>query len=351
MDIPQLRDLSFRARKILYAVVTEYVATGEPVGSRKLARRYGLNLSPASIRNVLADLEDWGLLYQPHTSAGRVPTDVGFRLFVDALVHMREVSAEDRHAILNKLSELNDSPHLARGTGRLLSTLTGAATLISGPRTGDEKLTQLRFMPLDKERVLVVVVTRGGHVQNRVIRPTEAFDPSELEMLHNYLAEVGVAGRSLSELRSALAGETDGQRGTYDRLRARAKALVDNALEAEPETRQVVVEGTEVLFDRPEFDSSEKIRAFLRAFEAKERLLELVDSTIAARGVQVLIGVEAQIDGINDVSVIGASYGDGGGSVAVIGPTRMDYGKVVPLVEFTARAMGKRYDTDQDDQK
>ncbi len=180
--------LSYRARKILFAVVSEYIATGEPVGSRRLSKRYGLNLSPATIRNELSDLEDAGCLAQPHTSAGRVPTESGFRVFIDALAQMREVSEVDRAAILARMGALRPGvDDVVREAGRLLASLTGAAALLTRPRTELEPLSQLRFMMLAETSVLAVIVTRSGAIQNRVVALSEPLDPSELERLHNYL--------------------------------------------------------------------------------------------------------------------------------------------------------------------
>ena len=344
--------LSFRARRILYSVVTEYVATGEPVGSRKLARRYGLNLSPASIRNVLADLEDAGYLAQPHTSAGRIPTDAGFRLFVDALVQMREVTADERAAVLHRLKSLGPGQDVMRETGRLLSALTGTAAVVVPPRVDAEPLSQLRFMHLKDGEVLAVMVTRSGKVENRVVRLTDAIDSRELEHIQNYLAE-RVADKTLAAIREGLAHEVAGDRDDYDELRQRSRAMVDAALTQDSGRPEVVIEGQGRLFDRPEFQSAETIRAFLRTFEEKAQLLDLLDRTLAVGGVQILIGAEAELDDVRDVSVISASYGRGaaGGSVGIIGPSRMDYAKVVPLVEFTARTIGRILEgsSDEDD--
>jgi heat-inducible transcriptional repressor len=344
-------ELSFRARKILYAVITEYIATGEPVGSRRLSRRYGLNLSPASIRNVLADLEDAGLLVAPHTSAGRVPTDAGFRIFVDALVQMREVSSEDKAAIVARMGELKGNPsEVMRETGRLLSAMTGAASVVVPPKAAEEPLAQLRFMSLRQRELLAVVVTRSGAVQNRVVRLERDLSNDELERIHNYLAGI-VEGRNLREIRDVLASELLVDRNRYASLHEGATELVQQTLDSNDEP-EVLIEGQGRLFDRPEFSSAEKIRAFLRTFEDRELVLDVLERTLESGGVHVLIGIEAGLADVSDVSVIGASYrhGQTGGSVGIIGPARIDYGKVVPLVEFTARTMGLALeDRDEDD--
>lgn len=335
-------ELSFRARRILYAVVAEYVATGEPVGSRRLAKRYGLNLSPASIRNVLADLEDAGFLSQPHTSAGRIPTERGFRTFVDALVQMRDVTSEDRAAILHRLEAVRPGQgDVLREVGRLLSALTGVAAIVAEPRPEEERLSQLRFLPLRPGEMLAVMVTRSGVVQNRVVPVVGEVDPSEIERLHNYLQPL-VENRTLMEVREALARDVASDRDEYTSLRRRVWGIVDAAVAGAGARGGVWIEGQHQLFGRPEFASGDKIRSFLTAFEDRETLLELLDRTLVAGGVQVLIGSEARLGDVDDISLISASFrrdGSDTGSIGVIGPARMDYAKVVPLVSFTAKVV------------
>lgn len=346
----QSAPLTPRSRRILYAVLAEYISTGEPVGSRKLARRYGISLSPASIRNVLADLEEAGYLAQPHTSAGRVPTDMGFRFFVDALVQMREVSGQDREAIFARLRSLDPSrDEVIREAGRLLATLTGAAAVVTAPRFDEERLTQVRFLPLRPGQMLAVLVTRGGSVQNRVFPVPEPPEPAELERLNNYLNEL-VVGRTLREMREVLAQQMEHERDDYHLLRRQAAALLHSAERVRDEHPEMVIEGQGVLFDRPEFTDVDKLRGYLRAFEDRERLLVLLDRTLVAGGVQVLIGAEAELEDLSDVSVVAAQYGQEGsaaGSLGIIGPTRMDYAKVVPLVGFTARTLTQLFGDDE----
>ncbi|MBX3269919.1 MAG: heat-inducible transcription repressor HrcA [Sandaracinaceae bacterium] len=345
-------ELSFRARKILYAVVSDYITTGEPVGSRRIAKRYGINLSPATIRNVLADLTDAGVLAQPHTSAGRVPTERGFRLFVDALMQMREVTSEDRAAVLERMRELRPGiDDLVREVGAVLASMTGVAAVVTRPRADTAPLSQIRFMDLRPGELLAVVIGERGTIQNRVITTDAPIGASELERLNNYLA-AKVPGRTLAEVRRLLATEVDTER----ELRDRAATMIASATE-DGAPADIVIEGRTHLFDRPEFSDSDTIRRFLRAFDEKERLIGLLDQTLAAGGVQVLIGSETTIEDVPDMSVISAGYklrGVTAGTVGVIGPTRMDYGKLVPLVGFTAQVIsavldGSPPDRDEDD--
>jgi heat-inducible transcriptional repressor len=349
---PRSPELSYRARRILYAVVSEYIATGEPVGSRKLSKRYGINLSAATIRNELADLEETGCLISPHHSAGRVPTETGFRVFIDALIQMREVSTEDRSAIVERMRLLRPGvDDVLREAGRLLSSLTGAAALVTRPRTDADHVAQIRFMPLEPRSILAVVVTRSGGIQNRIVQMSEPITGEELEHIHNLLAPLCVE-RTLDEVRTELAKAMATERDEYDRQRRRAKEILDGARSSEPRDASMIIEGQGVLFDRPEFSDAEKIRGFLRAFEEREKLLDLLDRTLSAGGVQVLVGSEANISEVPDVGVISAHYSANGvraGSLGIIGPTRMDYAKLMPLVSFAADVMSGVLDRDADD--
>jgi len=341
-------DLSFRKRRILYAALTEYIATGEPVGSRRLAKRYGINLSPATIRNVLADLEDAGYLQQPHTSAGRVPTDAGFRVFIHALVQMREVPETDKAAILARLHELKPGEDdVMREAGKLLASMTDAAAVVTAPRPDQERLDQLRFMPLRPGQLLAVMVTRRGAVQNRVV-PHPGVERAELERLNNLLAEL-VPGATLLELRDRLKREMESERGRYDTLRRSASEMVAAISETTTAT-EIVIEGQGKLFERPEFVDVGKIRTYMRAFEERERILDLIEQTVGSAGVRVLVGTEASLGDVTDVSLIASHYGEGSsrGGLGVIGPARMDYAKIVPLVDFTARAIGDLYSAADD---
>jgi heat-inducible transcriptional repressor len=335
-----MAELAFRSRRILYAAVTEYIATGEPVGSRKLAKRYGLDVSPATIRNELSDLEEAGFLSQPHTSAGRVPTDKGFRAFVDALVRVREVQPADRSMLLTRLSTLTPGiDDLPREAGRLLSRLTGSASVVHASRPSEQYVAQLKWLRLGPGKLLAVVVTRSGAVENRVVAVEREPDGAELERLHNYLESL-LGQRTLGDLRDAVAKAAETQR---TELSQRAWHVVEATMSADKQSaREVLIEGQQLLLGQPDFASVDKMRGVLGALAEHERLLELLERTMAAGGVQVLIGAEAQLPETQDLSVITASYGfagRGSGTLGVIAPTRTDYQKVVPLVSFAANLL------------
>lgn len=330
--------LDERHRRILFAVVTEHIASGKAVSSRCIAKRYAINLSPATIRNVLSDLEEAELLHQPHTSAGRVPTDAGFRRFVDAMATAGEISDAHRTALLRRLQDLEPGADAVRETGQLLSRLTGTATIIAQPTVAEATLDQLRFMRLSGGRTLAVLVTRSGVVENRVVVTEVAVDDHSLERVNNYLDGL-VGGQTLAAVRDQLAVRLASEEVQYQTLRKQAQQMVEATVDGQMERARVVIEGQGALFDRPEFGDAEKIRRYLNAFEEKQKLLELLEQTLLTDGVQVFIGSEAALDDVDDISVISSPYRRDGarvGSFGIVGPTRMDYRKYVPLVGFAA---------------
>lgn len=332
-----MSELSFRSRRILYAAVTEYIATGEPVGSRKLGRRYGFDVSPATIRNELSDLEDQGYLMQPHTSAGRVPTDQGFRAFVDALVRVRDVRPQDKAALLQRLSQLRPGiDDLPREAGRLLSILTGAAALVHTPKAGNQVVAQLHWMRLAEGQLLAVLITQAGTVENRVVHVERDLDSGELERLHNYLGSL-LGGRTLADLRDVVAAAARSQRSHVAECAHSVMQATFDAPSHRP--HDVVIEGQKRLLGGPDFADVDKMRSVLSVLEEREQLLELLDRTLAAGGVQVLIGGETRLAEARDLSFISATYGPPGkgtGTLGLIAPTRIDYQTVVPLVGFAA---------------
>jgi heat-inducible transcriptional repressor len=334
-------DLSARARQILYHCVTEYVASGEPVGSRTLAKRSGLELSPASIRNVLADLEELGYLRQPHTSAGRVPTARAFRVFIDALMHMRTLTTDEASQIRGMFSSIEPGQNVLRETGKLLSELTGTAAVVLAPRAESLVLKQLRFLRTGPDEVLAVIVMKSSAVHNRFL--PFAVTEAELTKIHNLLDDV-VEGRTLGDLRELFSKRLQNERVQHDELRRTAFALGGAAVEeAVGHETSLFIEGQERLLEKPEFDDAVDVRRLVTALDAKEKLIRLLDLTMQVKGGHVVVGEEETGDlGGGELAIVGASYtahGQATGAVAVIGPTRMDYPRVLPLVAATASAM------------
>ncbi|HVY45138.1 MAG TPA: heat-inducible transcriptional repressor HrcA [Minicystis sp.] len=336
-----MAELQNRARKILFAVVTEFIATGLPVGSRTLAKKYGLDLSAASIRNVLADLEESGYLAQPHTSAGRVPTDRALRVFIDTLMEVRAVSPEQQAELGARFAEIYaiaEDP--LREAGRYLSELSGAAAVLAAPRTELRTLSQLRFIPTRPNQLLAVLVFSDGAVENRFIQTEGAVAEPELARIHNLLADV-IEGRTLGEVRDLFARRLADERLAVDALRHRAFELASRAMDLSRRS-EVVIEGQARLIDLPEYADAARLRKLVRALEEREDLVGLLDKTLAAGAVTVFVGSEAGELGGGELSLVVAPYTDHGrvaGAIGVLGPTRMDYAKVMPLVDATAAAM------------
>ena len=334
--------LSKRARSVLYAVVTEFIATAEPVGSRTLTRKYGFSLSPATIRNELADLEDAGYLAQPHTSAGRIPTEAAFRLFVDALMQVRQISETDAARIKQYFRELNADSDILRETGKLLSDLSGAPAVLVRARTESRTLLTLRFIPTRPFELLSVIVFSDGTVENRFIHVEKSVSEHELERVHNMLGEF-VKGQTLGAIREYFASGVHEHENEVASLRELGLSLVRAATDNATRGVDVVIQGQSRLLESPEFGSVERVRELLYALEDRARLLTLLDRTLASTHVNVFLGEETEQMVGFPVSLVAAPYqeegGEPGGAVGVIGPTRMDYPFVVPLVGATANAM------------
>ncbi len=336
------RELSPRARRILFAVVTEYIETGLPVGSRTLARRHGIDLSAASIRNVLSDLDEAGYLLQPHTSAGRVPTDRAIRLFIDKLVEMRAVPPDDRAKLDARVAAIYATSEFPlRESGRLLSEMSGAAAVVGGRRKSAKTLAQLRFIPTRKDQLLAVLVFQDGTVENRFLAVEGQISESELIRVHNLLTDV-IEGRTLADVRDLFMRRLADDRTALDDLRRRAFELGQLAVANDGPVGEVVIEGQARLIDMPEYADHQKLKKLVFALEEREEILDLLDRTLSAGAVMVFVGAETGELGDGQLSLVVAPYRENGepaGAVGVLGPTRMDYAKVLPLVDATASAM------------
>jgi heat-inducible transcriptional repressor len=337
-----MSELSARARQVLYHCVTEYVASGEPVGSRTLSKKAGLELSPASIRNVLADLEEMGYLRQPHTSAGRVPTDRAFRLFIDALMHVKELTTDDEDSIRERFQSLEPGQNVMRETGKLLAELTGTAAVVVAPRAQTLVLKQLRFIRTSAEEVLAVLVLQNGTVQNRFLHA--AITENELTRIHNLLDDV-VEGRTLGDLKDLFSRRLQSERVQADDVRKRAFELGSAAVEeAAGGQTDLVIEGQDKLLEKPEFHDAGHVRQLVTALDAREKLVTLLDLAMQGKGGHAVVGEETGDLGGGQLAIVGARYtanGQAAGAVGVIGPTRMDYPRVLPIVTATAEAMSE----------
>jgi heat-inducible transcriptional repressor len=328
---------------VLYAAVSEFIATGEPVGSRTLAKKYGFNLSAATIRNVLSDLEEYGYLMQPHTSAGRVPTEAAFRLFIDDLMKTQQLSLEAAAKIASWLDDVPLSKDVLRSTGKLLSELTGVPAIVARAQNPDRIVLKIRFVPTRPQEILSVVVFVDGSVENRFIHVEQPIAERELDRLHELLEQV-VVGRSLSEIREHFARACEDERHDIERLNQNEHRLVEQALATRTVMTEIIVEGQSKLLERPELARDVELKQLLYALDDHERLVGLLDRTLSANDVQVYLGGEIIERVDSQMSLIAAPFravdGEAVGAVGVLGPRRMDYPVVVPLVSATADAVG-----------
>lgn len=345
---PNLMELDERARDIFRRVVESYLETGEPVGSRTLSKG-GVHLSPASIRNTLQDLAQLGLLDSPHVSAGRLPTHAGLRLFVDGLLEVGDLTEEERRGI--------DARLFARGRGieevmdeasSLLSGLAGGAGLVVTP-VRDAGVKHVEFVGLGADQALAVMVFDDGSVENRLMRRPAGLTPSALQEASNFL-NARMAGRTLSEARGEMRAELDRARRELDVAAAR---LIEDGMAAwsggEGSERSLIVRGRARLLDgRSAVDDLERVRRLFDDLEQKEQLIGLLDNVREAEGVRIFIGAETRLFSLSGSAVIAAPYMSGRqkvlGAIGVIGPTRLNYARVIPLVDYTARVLGRLLD-------
>ncbi|HEY4058820.1 MAG TPA: heat-inducible transcriptional repressor HrcA [Kofleriaceae bacterium] len=332
-------ELSRRAQKILQAVVQEYLHGGDAVGSRTITRRHELGLSPATVRNVMADLEDLGLLEQRHTSAGRVPTASGLRFFIDSLLKVRSLSAREQQEIRERVAAPTPD-EVVKNASRLLADLTQHAGVIIAPDPDQQRLGQIEFVPLRDGKLLAVLVTTDGRIENRLIEPGADVDVRRLERIHNYLNEL-LSGMTIDEVRDRVIRELGEDKNKYDEAIATALRLGHAVFVAPPERNaEVLITGQANLLDAEL--ANDRAKHLLRTLEDKETLIRLLDRTRLADGLQVFLGAETAEAALATSSVVGVSYGPEEspiGALAVIGPMRMNYGKVMSVVEVTADAL------------
>jgi len=344
MALPPVTELTSRAREIFRLVVEGYLTSGLPVGSKTLAGEGGLNLSPASIRSVLAELETLGLLAAPHTSAGRVPTESGLRLFVDGMMQVSEPTAEERQVIETRLSAPGPIEAALEATSTLLSDISGAAGMVMVPRR-ESRLAQLTLVPLGPARALAVLVGEDGGIENRVLDLGAPTSAAALEQASNYIT-ARLAGRTLADAGAAIRAEMAQGRTQLDAV---SRALAERGLAAwsEDAARRpvLIVRGAANLLDEAALGDIERVRQLLDDLESKQTVAELLDSARAAEATRIFIGSENRLFALSGSAIIASPYRDRDGRVVgvvgVIGPTRLNYARVVPMVDFTARSLGK----------
>ena len=341
--------LNERDRKILGTVVEEFVQTAEPVGSRYLTKKHKLDISPATVRNVMADLEELGFLVQPHTSAGRKPTDRGYRYYVDHLMGLEPLPMAERRRIRKQLagSEHLDVDEVLDAASWALSAAARHMGVVSAPRFEANVFRRVDFVLLRPGRILVILVARSGGVHHRPVEAEEVQSQDELDQMANYLNSV-LHGLTLYAVKEKILSEMASEKALYDKLLQKALALGNRILEDNPSQGELHLGDPSALFEHPEFATADQLRAVFEAFEKKGMILKLLERASEAQGVQVLIGQENPLQDLRNCAIVSAPYGRVGttrGSLGVIGPTRMDYARVIGLVHYMSRLLGEALDS------
>ena len=341
--------LSERSQRLLTALVEAYIRDGQPVGSRTLTRESGLALSSATVRNVMADLEEFGFVSSPHTSAGRIPTDKGYRFFVDTLLKFRPGGAVDQgvaHLLERRFTTSSEEPRaLVASASQLLSSFTQLAGVVTIPRQSHAAVTQIEFLGLSDNRVLAVLVVNGREVQNRILQLDRPFGSDELRRAANFLNEQ-FRGRELTEVRQALLQQLKETRAHMNQLMLDAIGMAQQmfgSLDEDEVPADVVIAGETNLMGFAELSNVEKLKRLFDAFNEKRDILHLLDQCLRADRVQIFIGHESGYRILDDLSVVTAPYtidNEVVGVLGVIGPTRMAYERVIPIVDLTARLLG-----------
>ncbi len=336
--------LTERSLSLFKALVEHFIKDGQPVGSRTLARDSRMQLSPATIRNTMADLEDLGLLYSAHTSAGRVPTVKGYRLFIDSLLRVGSVNDLEMRRIAEELDSPQSTDQLMERVSSTLSEVTRLAGVVTLPRVEHKALKQVEFVSLSQNQVLVILVVSDQEIQNRIIHTARQYTPSELQQAANFLNHT-FAGKDLPTVKKDLVRELENMKTNVNQMMQTAIEIAQQAFASgsSANEKDYVISGETNLMEVAELGDIEKLKKLFETFNQKKDVLHLLEQAINANGVQIFIGEESGYDVFDDCSVVTSPYEVNGeiiGVLGVIGPTRMNYEKVIPIVDVTAKMLG-----------
>lgn len=341
-------DLNPRAKLLLKSLVDIYIREGQPVASRTLAQASGLDVSSATIRNVMCQLDKMGLIHAPHTSAGRVPTQRGYRLFIDSLMEMQPLTSDLLNTLSTELDFNQSTDSLVKNASNLLSDFTQMAGIVSIPKRTQLTLRQIEFLPLPGKRILAILVINEKEVENRVIQAEREYKQDELQQVSNIINRQ-FAGKDIFHIRTELAKELHKASKDLDQQMKTAVDIADKALQAGPKPNaDYVIQGQTNLLNFSELEETGKLQQMFQAFNNTRDMLSLLDRCINAEGVKVYVGKESGIDGLGNCSLITAPYKADGevlGVLGVVGPTRMNYKNVIPVVEITAKLLGQALKT------
>lgn len=339
-----LERLSEKTHRVLYSVVRDYIRTAHPVGSVRVARKYRLGMSPATVRNILADLEEMGFLEQPYTSSGRVPTDRAFRYYVDKALETRPLKRSDREMIQEAYQFVApDVSEILQETSRILSQVSRYPSVVSAPRVSHHIFEKIDLVRLDGSRILMILISQGGVIHNRILAVETQWSQKELSRAAEYLSNL-MKGMTLSEVKKKILEDLRLEKDQYERILYRIfnggrKFLEEDAAD-------VYIDGQSHILQYPEFSEDiEKLKGLWEAFEEKHLLLQLLDKAMEVEGTRVYIGAENEVGSMEACSLVATTYCRSGtplGTIGVIGPKRMDYSRVIPIVQYTARVVGNK---------
>jgi len=340
-----MENLDPRYKNILKAIIDEYIFTGEPVGSKTIVSQYPFNLSAATIRNVMADLSDMGLIQKPHVSAGRQPTEKGFRFYVDSLLTASDISAKEKELIIRKYKfSSKDIPSLMKLTSDILSSLSQFVGIILAPKVDENIFKHIEFVHLHSNNYLVILVTHSGLVNNKFIAIDFDLNSSELKRMENYLNQV-MGGLSIAQVRTTILHEMRKEETTCNSMINKALALGNIILSDENyQMAELFINGQYNIIDLPEFADLDKLKQLMKTLQERKKLISLLDATTNTSEIQIFIGSESGSKEISDCSLVTAKYRQDNqvlGTLGVIGPKRMDYGRIIPMVNFTAKILSK----------
>jgi heat-inducible transcriptional repressor len=333
-----------RPREILKLIIRSYITTGEPVGSRTLSKVIDSRLSPATIRNIMSDLEEAGYLSQPHTSAGRVPSEKGYRFYVDNLADSGRVSKSDERYISRMLAESETPEDVMARASYVLSTISKNVGIVIAPPMASTVLKHIEFVDLGEGKLLVILVSKAGLLQRKLIRVADRYTQEELNKAGNYLVEQ-FAGRTLTDIRNDLLKKMHAERMLFDRMMALLEAW-SSTLESEANQDAIYLQGTSNILSKPEFADVERMRELFQMFEEKGRLVKILNECISSNppeGVRITIGSELGVPDMRDFSLVTASYASIGtkGLLGIIGPTRLEYERSISIVGYLGRIVGE----------
>jgi heat-inducible transcriptional repressor len=347
-------DLDTRAREVLREIIMQHVATGEAISSRTLAKCGRFQLSPASLRNVMADLEDLGYLQHPHTSAGRVPTDLGYRFFIDHLMRSRTLTQRERETIDDQVSHGNEIDEVLHLASRVLSKLSDQVGVIFMPTLLQFTIRSMDFVGVADSKIMCILVGQNGVVVNKIIETRQPFTRDELQKISRFIT-VEFSGMTLDTIRRRLIRMTEEERAMHDGMMQKTISLgIEAVNDVMPLEHELYVEGAASILTKPEFSDAVSLRKTFLALQEKEKLVEILNSCLSEGGLQILIGSESNFTQVYNFSIVARRYGTQAaplGMVGIIGPMRMEYARMAPLVDYLGRALSRKIEEEQEQQQ